>query len=219
MDLTNADQAGKRHHTLGDTVTILGLVVSLAAWALIPTLYARIAVLAVVVTSSGYLVHRSHFTRGWTTRRKHWVASVTVCFMVAISCVQLVPQWNREHRAKQNDTHVAASKQESPVASPKGSPAPSGPVKALRKRTPVIHAGHIHGDNNTTVGKTQFNSIEGSGNTIVGATDSAGNTVLNRGATTIGSGACGCPTCVVVGAHAGCGNNSLAPSDTAPKQP
>ena len=84
---------------------------------------------------------------------------------------------------------------------------------------PVTHAGHIHGDNNTTVGKTQFGSIDGSGNTIVGATDSAGNTDLSHGGTTIGNGACGCPTCVVIGAHAGCASSSLPPPDTAPKQP
>jgi hypothetical protein len=209
MDLPD----GKRH-TLGDTISILGIALSLLLWAVCPTLYARAGALTLVVALSIYLAHRSHFTRAWSNRKKLWAASIAACSIVALSCAQLVPQWKSEHHPElKGDTRVAVSKQESPAPPLKVSAAPSTPVK---RRTPVHHAGHIHGDNNTTVGKTQYDSIEGSGNTIVGATDSAGNTDLTRGGTTIGNGACGCPTCVVIGAHAGCGSGS---SDTLPKQP
>ena len=125
LDRPSADQVGSRHHSLGDTIGISSLVLSLAAWALYPTLSARIVALVIVVAGSIYLVYRSHVTRAWTRRTKHWVAPIMGCLLVAISCAQLVPQWRREHRAKlksdpQNDTHVTAttaSKQDPPVAS------------------------------------------------------------------------------------------------------
>jgi hypothetical protein len=57
------------------------------------------------------------------------------------------------------------------------------------------------GDNNTIVNAPTPQSM-GSGNTIVGPTDQAGNAIVNKGGTTIGAGACGDSTSVVIGAGA-----------------
>ncbi len=57
------------------------------------------------------------------------------------------------------------------------------------------------GSNNTIVNVPPPASM-GSGNTIIGPTDSRGNTIISQPGTTIGAGACGNSTSVVIGAGA-----------------
>lgn len=67
----------------------------------------------------------------------------------------------------------------------------------------------VHGSDNTIVGN-DHRSIEGNGNTIVGATDANGNTILNHRGTAIGSGATAGPTSIAIGAHANAGGTRQA---------
>jgi Ca2+/Na+ antiporter len=57
------------------------------------------------------------------------------------------------------------------------------PKRPAKKRAETAKQGHIHGTDNTVVGQTPIQNIEGNGNTIVGATDANGNTILNKGGT------------------------------------
>jgi hypothetical protein len=71
------------------------------------------------------------------------------------------------------------------------------------------------GNDNTLVNVSIPESL-GSGNTFVGATDANGNTILNKGGTAIGKGACADPTSIAIGAgaHAGqCPPPQKAPVD------
>ncbi len=71
--------------------------------------------------------------------------------------------------------------------------------------------GAIHGADNTIVGNVPIRSVTGSGNTVVGATDSHGNTILNRGGVAIGNGARADSTSIAIGAHAGSGGGRATP--------
>ncbi len=71
--------------------------------------------------------------------------------------------------------------------------------------------GAIQGSDNTLVGNVGNRTIVGDRNTIVGATDANGNTVLDRGGTAIGAGAVANPSSVAIGAHAGAGNPPSRP--------
>lgn len=62
----------------------------------------------------------------------------------------------------------------------------------------------VHGSDNTIVGNDHRN-IEGNGNTIMGATDANGNTILNRGGTAIGRGAKADQSSIAIGAGANAG--------------
>jgi ribosomal protein S11 len=70
----------------------------------------------------------------------------------------------------------------------------------------------VHGSDNTLIGNVGNRSVSGDGNTIVGATDAQGNTILNQGGTAIGRGATADPTSIAIGAgaHAG-GQQSYGP--------
>lgn len=61
------------------------------------------------------------------------------------------------------------------------------------------------GNDNTIVGNVLIPENMGDGNTIVGATDANGNTILNRGGTAIGRNAQADQTTVAIGANAGAG--------------
>jgi hypothetical protein len=71
------------------------------------------------------------------------------------------------------------------------------------------------GDDNTLVNVPIPDNM-GNGNTFVGATDANGNTIINRGGTAIGKGACADSTSIAIGsgAHAGnCPPRQKAPAD------
>lgn len=61
-----------------------------------------------------------------------------------------------------------------------------------------------YGDNNTVLMPNPPSSM-GSGNTIIGAADSNGNTIITRGGTAMGVGACADQTSVAIGTNAGAG--------------
>ena len=87
-------------------------------------------------------------------------------------------------------------------------PSTKSKMPPSRRRKP-----EVRGSENTIVGKVPY-SIEGSGNTIVGPTDDHGNTIIQPG-TTIGAGAKGNQTSVVIGAGAG---SATKPDQTGRKQ-
>lgn len=107
--------------------------------------------------------------------------------------------------------HVAPSEPVRPVI---GAHAPARPT--VTPSTPALHppqpASGVHGSDNTLVGNVGNRSVIGDGNTVVGATDSQGNTILNQGGTAIGRGATADPTSIAIGAgaHAG-GQQSYGP--------
>ncbi len=83
------------------------------------------------------------------------------------------------------------------------------PAAEFLARLEAEAAEGIHmGDDNTIIGDVTLRSM-GSGNTIVGATDDRGNTILNRGGTAIGRGARADSTSIAIGAGAGAGNGAL----------
>jgi len=89
-----------------------------------------------------------------------------------------------------------------PIIKHKAIPSPSGPNQGMDL-----------GTDNTIVGKIPTSSQLGSGNTIVGATDSNGNTIINRGGTAIGNGATADQGSIAIGAHAHAGGDGTpAPS-------
>ena len=67
------------------------------------------------------------------------------------------------------------------------------------------------GSNNTIVNVPPPASM-GNGNTIIGPTDSHGNTIINQGGTAIGSGACANSTGIAIGAGARAGCSPQQPS-------
>ena len=75
---------------------------------------------------------------------------------------------------------------------------------------PDKNTAHI-GNDNTLVNVPAQQSM-GDGNTIVGPTDSHGNTVYNKGGVAIGNGARADSTSVAIGAHANAGNTTEQPS-------
>lgn len=73
----------------------------------------------------------------------------------------------------------------------------------------------VEGNDNTEVGIGPLASIRGSGNTIVGATDQNGNTIVTRPGTAIGAGANAGPGGVAIGAGA---NGAPAPAAHPPSE-
>lgn len=59
--------------------------------------------------------------------------------------------------------------------------------------------------NDNTIYSAPIPRSMGSGNTVVGPTDSRGNAIINQGGTAIGSGACADSTSVAIGANANAG--------------
>jgi hypothetical protein len=77
-------------------------------------------------------------------------------------------------------------------------------VHQSRAQTPPTASVPSVGNNNTVVGVPPPANM-GSGNTFVGPTDTQGNTIINRGGTAIGAGACADQTGVAIGAGANAG--------------
>lgn len=74
-------------------------------------------------------------------------------------------------------------------------------------------SGEIRGSDNTVVGDDR-RPIAGNGNTIIGATDAHGNTILNQGGMAIGRGANADPTSIAIGADAHAGTQQNYESQT-----
>jgi Spy/CpxP family protein refolding chaperone len=173
-----------------------------------------------------YWLWRVEKTNGWVKRRffEHPVSYV-VMFLILIPFA-----WQATRTMVCKLQTPAPTAQSSPAASePSTSPAKSdspSPAKPLVSTVPktktsqVIKSpakgpapdnGVVSGTDNTIVGNVPYRSIDGNGNTIVGATDSNGNTILNKGGTAIGNGAKADSTSVAIGAHANAGGNVAAP--------
>jgi hypothetical protein len=75
-------------------------------------------------------------------------------------------------------------------------------ARTRRSKTVAQHLAEngVSGTDNTQINDSR--AINGSGNTIVGPTDSHGNTIFNQSGITIGNRAQGCLNCTVIGAHA-----------------
>jgi hypothetical protein len=70
--------------------------------------------------------------------------------------------------------------------------------------------GIVTGKDSTVVGQIPPGSRVGDRSTVVGATDSNGNTILNRGGLAIGNGAKADSTSVAIGAHANAGRQPIS---------
>jgi hypothetical protein len=79
-------------------------------------------------------------------------------------------------------------------------------AKAHPRSRSIRPTGSVKGSDNTLFGDTGNRTVNGNGNTIIGATDSNGNTVLNHGGVAIGKGASADPTSIAIGAGAHAGN-------------
>jgi hypothetical protein len=139
MEPLSGDQTSKQHHNLGDTLAIGALAVPLLTWALAPSLYAKVIAVIFAIAISVYLSYRSHFVRSWTTRRKHGLALIVICLLVAISSAQLIPQWNEEHRKTSDKSSQSAQQPAQPVqapAKPDNKPQQGG---TIAQTPPVVH--------------------------------------------------------------------------------
>lgn len=98
------------------------------------------------------------------------------------------------------------------------------PERRQKKEKPPVHspaaptAPTIDGSDNTVYAPLGgVPAIKGNGNTIVGATDTSGNSILNRGGAAIGNDAHADSKTIAIGSHAGAGLNSTAvPQVSAP---
>jgi hypothetical protein len=90
--------------------------------------------------------------------------------------------------------HGPPPQQHSETPAPKGATKgqPQAPAKA-----------EIRGSDNTLVGNVGNRPVQGNGNTVVGATDAQGNTIITHPGTAIGNGAQAGPSGIAIGAHAG----------------
>jgi hypothetical protein len=156
--------------------------------------------------------------------KNRWLRIGALIVLFAATFVFGYPMWKRSKAEELNKEQGHSS----PAATQKTQGDNYAKVSTPDKKTshritpqPQSISGRIHGSKNTIVGRSQFGTIDGNENTIVGAPDSNGNTMLNQGGTTIGAGACGCPTCVVVGANAGCAQPTprLKDENIFPKKP
>lgn len=157
----------------------------------------------------------------WTTLRhalpaRSSVARYTVIVLLVLVCMTLgtcgtVKQYQKEHLKRQ--ATPAPTLTTAPNYSQAGSrqDVPKTPKEETIQLPPT---GKVQGSDNTLVGDVGKRSITGNGNTIVGATDSNGNTILNRGGTAIGRGATADQTGIAIGAGAHAGNQKQQNIDT-----
>jgi hypothetical protein len=193
---------GPKHLSSGDTLSLIGLGVDVILFALVPSVATRGLCLIVGIGICTFLAYKAHFVRNWPPRKRHFVAASVVIVLLGVGGLELLPQWKQEHanaisRGVETESQPALQAQKDPPVSVANTP--------HRKVHSLPAAGTIHGTDNTLVGNIPNRQITGNGNTIVGATDANGNTILNRGGTAIGIGAKADPTSIAIGAHAGAG--------------
>jgi len=97
----------KRPHNLGDSLGMVGLVVALIVWVLVPTLVVKVIVLVFASAGAGYLVHKSHWTGFWSPRRRHLTVVVIVAVLLAWGGWQLMGQWVNEHSQAETSLDLA----------------------------------------------------------------------------------------------------------------
>jgi hypothetical protein len=87
------------------------------------------------------------------------------------------------------------------------------PKEATKGQPQAPAKTEIRGSDNTLVGNVGNRPVQGNGNTVVGATDAQGNTIITHPGTAIGNGAQAGPGGIAIGAHAGgSGSNTQANS-------
>lgn len=215
MEMNEQNQPpSEKHHSLGDTLAIVGLALTLITWALYPAIWMKGVAVLCATGLLIYLVYHSHFTRRASNRNKH-ISAVAIGFCVlVIGGFQLRGQWKSENQASPSNSDLTPQLNQLPLAStPLASITAPIPQELTPKRKKVIPYRNAHsraestirGTNNTLVGSVSNGPIIGDGNTIVGATDANGNTVLNHGGTAIGRGATADSTSIAIGANARAG--------------
>jgi hypothetical protein len=155
-----------------------------------------------------------YWSQRLTRLEKGLIAFIAVCLFVAAVYRPVIEAYN-----KGNEKSVIVGSTQQAAAQPlsvQTSPAPvnqTPSTKPTQKHQEVLAApslkGKVHGSDNTLVGDVGNRSIKGNGNTIVGATDSRGNTILNQGGTAIGHGAMADSTSIAIGANAHAGQQTV----------
>jgi predicted PurR-regulated permease PerM len=85
-------------HTLENSLSILGLGISLLLWAINPSFYARAIATIFGIAIFLHLTYRSHFTRRWPDPIKHLTAVVPSVLLMIVAVNSLVPQWKQDHK-------------------------------------------------------------------------------------------------------------------------
>jgi hypothetical protein len=181
-----------------------------------------------------WIVHDTEFAKGteiaWHSRQKHFSRTAIASLVLIIVAVGIFWVSNRIEAFAQNwgkgDTKkTGGATQSAPVppqpsstdnqAAKQDSTKTGTPTKkpaqqaAIREALP--HSGIVTGKDSTVYGQVPPGSKIGDGSTVVGATDSDGNTILNRGGLAIGNGAKADPTSIAIGAHANAGTAPTPP--------
>ena len=94
---------------LGDSLAIFALAVTVITYALNPTVAVRLICLLFGITLLAYLSYRSHFTRDWTSHRRH-IAAISLNLVIAVvgGC-QIYETWRSVNTIKALTTSPATS--------------------------------------------------------------------------------------------------------------
>jgi len=105
-----------QHHNLGDSLTIIGLVVAVLTWILAPNFWAKSIGVLACTAALVYLSFRSHFVRTFGLRIKSLIAAVAVVVVAIFALAQLLPQWKQEHQTLQIDRQPQPVAKSTPLA-------------------------------------------------------------------------------------------------------
>jgi hypothetical protein len=85
--------APPKNHGFVDTLTILGLAVTLLAWAFIPGIIVKAMAIIASAVLLAYLSYHSHFTRNFSQKKQHILAVILVVIVLAAGVIQLRGDW------------------------------------------------------------------------------------------------------------------------------
>lgn len=140
----------------------------------------------------------------WSSKKSIGYSAIALAIVL---CGYWIFRSTRPHLSPPN--RVASQTSRSDKSSTSGEQPRETPItgaKAHARSRPIRPTASVKGSDNTLYGDTGNRTVDGNGNTIVGATDSNGNTVLNHGGVAIGKGASADPTSIAIGAGAHAGN-------------
>jgi hypothetical protein len=189
------------HHNSGDSIGYLGFAVAVILWVVSPGVMTRALAIVLAVGVLVYLCYRAHWVRNMEMKWRHVLAGAVVVVIGGGLALYL----NHERKALPSLEMAKPAPISSSPTTPQSVAAAPAVVKPSESHAPTAIPAKIQGSNNTVVGNVPARTINGNENTIVGATDDHGNTILNRGGTAIGAGAHADPTSIAIGANAAAG--------------
>jgi len=112
--------------TLGDSITLFGLLLGVIFVIIVPPLIVKVILLAGVCVGFFVFFNRSHWTHKWKPRRQLASSSLVVSLLLVVAIPQFVRQWKDEHHKP---------------AQAKTPPQPA-PIPPFTKTTPIIPLTH-----------------------------------------------------------------------------